>query len=75
MDRKTATYIMFGMLAAGVLCGIIGLIVYLTANTNAIQLLVGLFCLCLGGAMAAVAGVVLLILLIISKASKKKSNK
>lgn len=66
---------MFGMLAAGVMCAIIGLIVYLTANKNAVQLLIGLFCLCLGGAMVAVAGIVLLILLIISKTSKKKSNK
>ena len=74
MDRKTATYLMFGMLAAGVLCAIIGLIVYLTANTNPVQLLIGLFCLCLGGAMVAVAGIVLLIILIISKTSKKNNK-
>ncbi len=75
MGRKTATYIMLGTLAAGVLCAVIGLIVYYTTNANAVQLIVGLFCIALGGTMAGISAVVLLILLIICFVTSKKKVK
>ncbi len=43
MNKKTIIAVMSGALAAGLVCLIIGLIVYFTANGNIISLITGLF--------------------------------
>ena len=57
MNKRTVIAILSGILAAGVVCLIVGLCVYLTSKSNAISLILGLFALITGGIMAAAAGI------------------
>ncbi len=74
MDRKTLTAIAFGVLAAGVLCILAGIIVYFTANQNPGNMLIGLFMIFAGCAMAVIPLIVLLVILIIYLVQKSKNN-
>ena len=53
---------MCGILAAGLVCLIVGLCVYFTANNNAISLIIGLFTIITGVLMAGAAAIVLAII-------------
>lgn len=74
MDRKTLTAIALGVLAAGVLCILAGVIVYFTANHNPGNMLIGLFMIFAGCAMAVIPLIVLLVILIINLVQKSKNN-
>ncbi|MDE5789530.1 MAG: hypothetical protein K2H78_03835 [Clostridia bacterium] len=75
MNRKTALAVICGVLAAGVLCAVVGIIVYFTASNNALSLLIGLFTIFTGAIIAGIAAVVLVVLLIIMLISRNKNNK
>ncbi|MDE5766441.1 MAG: hypothetical protein K2I17_04675 [Clostridia bacterium] len=74
MNKKTAFALICGVLAAGVLCAIVGIIVYFTANNNAISLLIGLFTIFTGAIITGIAAVVLLVLLIIVLINKNRNK-
>ncbi|MDE7076076.1 MAG: hypothetical protein K2O62_02005 [Clostridia bacterium] len=74
MNKKTALALICGVLAAGILCAIVGIIVYFTANSNAISLLIGLFTIFTGSIIAGIAAVVLIVMLIITLIIKHKNN-
>lgn len=74
MNKKTAFALICGVLAAGVLCAIVGIIVYFTANSNAISLLIGLFTIFTGAIIAGIAAVVLIVLLIIVLINKNRNK-
>ena len=74
MNKKTAIAVISGVLAAGVLCAVVGIIVYFTANSNAISLLIGLFTIFTGSIIAGIAAVVLVVILLIALINKNKNN-
>ncbi|MDE7400694.1 MAG: hypothetical protein K2N17_01435 [Clostridia bacterium] len=74
MNKKTAFALICGVLAAGVLCAIVGIIVYFTANNNAISLLIGLFTIFTGAIIAGIAAVVLIVLLSIVLINKNRNK-
>ncbi|MDE7163006.1 MAG: hypothetical protein K2O44_02895 [Clostridia bacterium] len=74
MNKKTALAVVCGVLAAGILCAIVGIIVYFTANSNALSLLIGLFTIFTGAIITGIATVVLIVLLIIGLITKNKNK-
>lgn len=74
MDRKTLFIILCGVLAAGIVCLIVGLIVFLAVKNNVVSMLVSLFAIISGALMAAIAGVALLIIFIVNLVKKSKSE-
>ncbi len=74
MARKTVLNIAFGILAAGLVCLIIGLSVFFALPENVISRIVSLFAMIMGGIMAAV-GLVLAVALLVAQAISKARNK
>ena len=74
MNKKTIIAVMGGVLAAGIVCLITGLIVYFTANGNIIALITGLFTTAVGIIISVAAAIVLTITLIIYLISKHKNK-
>lgn len=74
MTRKTVLYIACGILAAGLVCLIVGLSVFLAIPDNVISRIVSLFAMIMGGIMTAVGGV-LAVALLVAQAVSKAHNK
>lgn len=72
MNRKSVTAIALGVLAAAIVCIIVGIILYFAAQKNAILLIVGLFMIFMGSIMAIVPLIFLIIALISVIAAKRK---
>lgn len=66
---------MLGMLAAGIICLIVGFCVYFAAKTNVVALLTGMFAVAMGAIIAGAAVIVLIIFLIITLIAKAKNKK
>ncbi|MDE7256428.1 MAG: hypothetical protein K2N50_00520, partial [Clostridia bacterium] len=66
MNRKVLLLVAGGVCAAGLLCFIVGLIVYFTNRGNAIPVIISLFTMATGVIIAAVAAVVLIAALIVA---------
>lgn len=74
MNRKIAAAIMGGVLAAGVICLIVGLIVYFKAHGNLVSVVIGLFASAVGIVMTATAVIVLIIVGLIHLIIKLKNK-
>ncbi|MCM1437975.1 MAG: hypothetical protein NC131_02015 [Roseburia sp.] len=61
MNKKIIILVLCGVLAAGLLCLIVGLIVYDTAKTNVLSLIIGLYAIISGIIIAAAALIALLV--------------
>lgn len=72
MNRKSVTSIALGVLVAAVVCVIVGIILYFSAQKNAILLIIGLFMIFMGSIMAIVPLIFLIIVLISAIAAKRK---
>lgn len=75
MNKRTAVAVICGVLAAGILCAITGIVVYFTANGKAISLLIGLFTIFTGSIITGIAAIVLITILIMWLINKRKNNK
>lgn len=74
MNKKAIVTVLCGVLAAGLLCLIIGLIVYFTAKGNVLSLVLGLFITATGIIIAAAALTVLLVTLLVILIKKNKNK-
>lgn len=74
MSKKTIIAVLSGVLAAGLLCLIVGLIVYHTAKGNVISLIIGLFVTATGIIIAAAAFLALAVTLLVILLNKNKNK-
>ena len=74
MRKKTIVAVFGGIFAAGLLCLIVGLIVYFTANGNVMALIIGLFTIATGAIIAAAALLALLITFLVMLISRNKNK-
>lgn len=74
MNKKPLLLVAGGVCAAGLICFLVGLIVYLTQKGNAVPVIISLFAMASGVIIAAVAAIVLTATLIVSLISKKKNK-
>lgn len=74
MSKKVLFLIAGGVCAAGLVCFIVGLIVYFTQKGNAIPVIISLFAMAAGLIIAAVAAVVILVTLIVFLITKSKNK-
>lgn len=74
MNKKPLFLAAGGVCAAGLVCFIVGLIVYFTEKGNAIPVLISLFAMATGVIIAAVAAIVLLATLIVTLITKSKNK-
>ncbi len=77
MNKKTFLYIFAGVVAAGILCLVIGLIVHYAVSANAIVTIVSLFAMIAGGIMAGIGLIALLIcllLIVFAKGNKQQQT-
>lgn len=75
MNKKVAYALMIGIICAGLVCLIVGLIVRFTVTDNVIALLVSIFTIIFGSMMAGIALFTLLLVLLISAITKSKNEK
>lgn len=73
MNKKLVFALIIGILCAGLVCLLVGIIVRFCVTENAVALLVSVFTIIFGAIVAGVALLVLLILLLMSAITK--SNK
>lgn len=74
MSKKALLALAGGVCAAGLLCFIIGLIVYFTQKGNAVPVIISLFAMASGLIIAAVAAIVLVVTLIVTLITKSKNK-
>lgn len=74
MSKKTLLLVVGGVCAAGLLCFLVGLIVYLTNKGNAIPVIISLFAMASGAIIAAAGAIVLTVTLIITLITKSKNK-
>lgn len=74
MNKRALLLVAGGICAAGLLCFLVGLIVYLTQKGNAIPVILSLFAMASGLIIAAVAAIVLIVMLIVNLIAKKKNK-
>ncbi len=74
MNKKALFLAAGGVCAAGLLCFVVGLIVYLTQKGNAIPVILSLFAMATGVLLDVAAAVVLIITLIIVLITKSKNR-
>lgn len=74
MNKRSVIAVISGVLAAGILCAVIGIIVYFTADGKALSLLIGLLTIFSGLIIAGAAIIVLLIILIVWLINRSKNN-
>lgn len=75
MNRKTFLYIFSGVVTAGLICLVAGLIVFYTVKENAVATIVSLFAIIAGAIMAGIGLVVVAVILILIKTSGKSELK
>jgi len=73
MNRQLIFYLACGITAAGLLCLIVGLIVYFATKSGLATMIFSLFAIIAGGIMTAV-GVIILISVLIAKLVGKRKN-
>ena len=74
MNKKVLLAIAGGVCAAGLVCFLVGLIVYFTTKGNPIPVIISLFAMASGLIIAAVAAIVLLITLTVTLITKSKNK-
>ncbi len=74
MHKKALVLAAGGVCAAGLVCFIVGLIVYLTEKGNAIPVIISLFAMATGILIFVAAAVVLIVALIINLITKSKNS-
>lgn len=75
MNKKQLCAVIGGVGVAGLICFIVGLIVYLTSVGKPIAIIISLFAIATGAIITAIAGIVLLIMLITYLITKKKDKR
>lgn len=74
MSKKAVFMVAGGVCAAGLLCFIIGLIVYLTSYGNAVPVIISLFAMAMGAIIAVSGGIFLIVTLTVTLITKSKNK-
>lgn len=74
MNKKAFLAIIGGVLSAGLICFVAGLIVYKTNIGNPVPVIISLFAMATGLIIAAVAAIVMIVTLIVTLINKSKNK-
>lgn len=74
MNRKALAAVFTGVLLAGLICFIVGFVMYKKSFGNALPVILTVFAMSAGIAIAAIAALALIILIIVALIAKSKNN-